>query len=92
MPLALVVPWRKLSGRDGALLAGQAVEVRLWDATTDQPIGSAVSVDSTTADRGVLRAIALPLREFDLIYQVRVLANLRAALVWGVTLHLDIGG
>ena len=77
---------------DGSLLASQAVEVRLWDATTNQPVESAVSVDSTVPDRGVLRAIALPLREFDLIYQVRVLANLRGALVWGVTLHLDIGG
>ena len=76
----------------GALLANQAVEVRLWDATTDQPVGSAVSVDSVVSDRGVLRAIALALREFDLTYQVRVLANLRGAVVWGVTLHLDIGG
>ena len=76
----------------GALLANQAVEVRLWDATTDQPVGSAVSIDSIVSDRGVLRAIALALREFDLTYQVRVLANLRGAVVWGVTLHLDIGG
>ena len=77
---------------DGALLSGQAVEVRLWDATTDQPVGSAVSVDSIVSDRGVLRAIALALREFDLTYQVRVLADLHGAAVWGVTLHLDIGG
>ena len=76
----------------GALLAGQAVEVRLWDATTDQPLGSAVNIDSEAPTAGVLRGIALPLREFDLIYQVRVLADLRAALVWGVTLNLDIGG
>ena len=76
----------------GALLAGQAVEVRLWDATTDQPLGSAVNIDSEVPFAGVLRGIALPLREFDLIYQVRVLADLRAALVWGVTLNLDIGG
>ena len=76
----------------GALLAGQAVEVRLWDATTDQPLGSAVNIDSEVPVAGVLRGIALPLREFDLIYQVRVLADLRAALVWGVTLNLDIGG
>ena len=31
------------------------------------------------SDRGVLRSIALPLREFDLIYQTRVLGNLRGA-------------
>ena len=76
----------------GPLLAGQRIELRLWDATTDAPVGSAVSIDSTTPDRGVLRAIALPLREFDLIYQTRVLGNLRGAFAWGVTLHLDIGG
>ena len=61
----------------GALLAGQRIELRLWDATTDAPVGSAVGIDLTTPDRGVLRAIALPLREFDLIYQTRVLGNLR---------------
>ena len=74
----------------GALIAGQAVEVRLWDATTDQVIGSAVRIDSTTVDRGVLRSIGLPLREFDLTYQTRVFGNLRAARVWGVLLHLDL--
>ena len=47
--------------------------------------------DATTADRLVLRAVILPLREFDLIYQARVIAGLRGAAVWGVTLHLDLG-
>ena len=75
----------------GSLVSGQAVEVRLWDATTDQAIGSAVSIDSTTPERGVLRAISLPLREFDLTFQARVLGSLRAARVWGVSLHLDLG-
>ena len=74
-----------------SLVSGQAVEVRLWDATTDQAIGSAVSIDSILAERGVLRSIALPLREFDLTYQARVLGSLRAARVWGVSLHLDLG-
>ena len=75
----------------GSLVSGQAVELRLWDATTDQAIGSAVSIDSTTPERGVLRAISLPLREFDLTFQARVLGSLRAARVWGVALHLDLG-
>ena len=47
----------------GSLISGQAVEVRLWDATTNQAIGSAVSIDTTAqgGSRGVLRAISLPL-------------------------------
>ena len=41
----------------GSLVAGQAVEVRLWDATTDQAIGSAVRITTTAqgGSRGVLR-------------------------------------
>ena len=76
----------------GGLIAGQAVEVRLWDATTNQAIGSAVSINTTAqgGSRGVLRAISLPLRDFDLTYQARVLGNLRAATVWGVALKLDM--
>ena len=76
----------------GGLAAGQAVEVRLWDATTNQAIGSAVRIDTITqgGERGVLRAISLPLREFDLTFQARVLNSLRAATVWGVVLHLDM--
>ena len=31
----------------GGLVSGQAVEVRLWDATTNQAIGSAVSINTT---------------------------------------------
>ena len=31
----------------GSLTSGQAVEVRLWDATTDQAIGSAVRINTT---------------------------------------------
>ena len=75
----------------GALVSGQAVEVRLWDATTNQAIESAVSIDSTTPERGVLRAVSLPLRDFDITYQHRELGSLRAARVWGVALHLDLG-
>ena len=77
----------------GSLTSGQAVEVRLWDATTDQAIGSAVSINTTAqgGSRGVLRGVTLPLRSFDLTYQARVLGSLRAATVWGVTLHLDLG-
>ena len=76
----------------GGLLAGQAVEVRLWDATTNQAIGSAVSINTTAqgGSRGVLRAITFPLRDFDLTYQARVLGSLRAATVWGVALKLDM--
>ena len=76
----------------GSLISGQAVEVRLWDATTNQAIGSAVSINTTAqgGSRGVLRAISLPLRDFDLTYQARVLGNLRAATVWGVALKLDM--
>ena len=76
----------------GGLAAGQAVEFRLWDATTSQAIGSSISINTITqgGERGVLRAITLPLREFDLIYQCRVLNSLRAATVWGVVLHLDM--
>ena len=76
----------------GGLLSGQAVEFRLWDATTSQAIGSSVSINTITqgGERGVLRGITLPLREFDLIYQCRVLNSLRAATVWGVVLHLDM--
>ena len=76
----------------GGLLSGQAVEFRLWDATTSQAIGSSVSIDTITqgGERGVLRGISLPLSEFDLIYQCRVLNSLRAATVWGVVLHLDM--
>ena len=76
----------------GGLLAGQAVEVRLWDATTNQAIGSSVSIDTTAqgGSRGVLRAISLPLRDFDLTYQARVIGSLRAATVWGVALKLDM--
>ena len=76
----------------GGLLASQAVEVRLWDATTNQAIGSAVSINTTAqgGSRGVLRAISLPLRDFDLTYQARVIGSLRAATVWGVALKLDM--
>ena len=76
----------------GGLITGQAVEVRLWDATTNQAIGSSVSINTTAqgGSRGVLRAISLPLRDFDLTYQARVLGNLRAATVWGVALKLDM--
>ena len=53
---------------------------------------SAVSIDTTAqgGSRGVLRAITLPLRDFDLTYQARVIGNLRAATVWGVALKLDM--
>ena len=76
----------------GGLAAGQAVEFRLWDATTNQAIGSSVSINTITqgGERGVLRAISLPLRDFDLTWQARVLNSLRAATVWGVVLHLDM--
>ena len=76
----------------GGLVSGQAVEVRLWDATTNQAIGSAVSINTTAqgGSRGVLRAISLPLRDFDLTYQARVISNLRGATVWGVALKLDM--
>ena len=76
----------------GVLGPGQGVEVRLWDATSGVAIGSAVFVNTTDqgGSRGVLRGIGLPLREFDLIYQVRALAGLRAGIVWGVALHLDL--
>ena len=90
VPLALSFMARCLPR--GSLVSGQAVEVRLWDATTNQAIGSSVSIDTVTqgGERGVLRAISLPLREFDLTYQARVLGNLRAATVWGVALKLDM--
>ena len=90
LPLALSFMARCLPR--GSLVAGQAVEVRLWDATTDQAIGSAVSITTTAqgGSRGVLRRVTLPLREFDLIYQCRTLNSLRAATVWGVTLNLDL--
>ena len=89
-PLALSFQARCLPR--GSLLSGQAVEVRLWDATTNQAIGSSVSIDAIAqgGERGVLRAVSLPLREFDLTYQCRVLSSLRAATVWGVVLHLDM--
>ena len=89
-PLALSFQARCLPR--GSLLSGQAVEVRLWDATTNQAIGSSVSIDTIAqgGERGVLRSISLPLREFDLTYQCRVLSSLRAATVWGVVLHLDM--
>ena len=92
VPLALSFMARCLPR--GVLGPGQAVEVRLWDATAGVAIGSAVHVNTTAqgGDRGVLRGIGLPLREFDLTYQCRALAGLRAATVWGVTLHLDLGG
>ena len=76
----------------GGLAAGQAVEFRLWDATTSQAIGSAISINSIVQGgvRGVLRGITLPLREFDLTYQCRVLNSLRAAQVWGIVGRLDM--
>ena len=74
----------------GALVSGQVIELRLWDATTDQAVGSSVSVTSETVDRYVLRAIILALRDFDLTYQVRKTASLRGGHVWGVTMDLDI--
>ena len=92
VPLALSFMARCLPR--GALGPGQGVEVRLWDATGSVAIGSAVFADDTIqgGTRGVLRGIVLPLRDFDLIYQVRALAGLRAGIVWGVALHLDLGG
>lgn len=89
VPLALSV-MAKCLPRD-AIGTGQQVEIRLWDATTGAAIGSAVTTDSTTAERLTLRAIILPLREFDLTYQARVVSGLRGGAVWGVTLHLDLG-
>ena len=93
VPLALSFMARCLPPQ-GVLGAGQGVEVRLWDATTGVAIGSAVHVDTTSqgGSRGVLRGVRLPLRDFDLTYQCRALAGLRAGIVWGVTLHLDLGG
>ena len=73
----------------GSLVSGQLVEVRLWDATTSQAIGSAVSVTSATIDRYVLRAVILPLRDFDLTFQLREVGSIRGQL-WGVTMDLDI--
>ena len=92
VPLALTFMGRCLPR--GALGPGQALELRLWDATSSVAVGSAVHVNTTAqgGSRGVLRGIVLPLRDFDLTYQVRVLAGLRAGNVWGVALHLDLGG
>ena len=89
LPLVLSFMAR-CSPRGGTLGSGQELEIRLWDATTNVAIGSAVAVDTTAADRYVLRGIALPLREFDLTWQGRVTGGLRGGMAWGVKLSLDV--
>ena len=73
-----------------ALVGGQVVELRLWDATTNQAVGSAVRVTTTAVDRYVLRAVVLALRDFDLTFQLRKTPSLRGGRLWGVALDLDI--
>ena len=46
--------------------------------------------DADAVDRYVLRAVVLPLRDFDLTFQVRKTASLRGGQVWGVVMDLDI--
>ena len=74
----------------GALGVGETMTVRLWDATNNQAIGSGVVVDHTAVDRYILRAVILPLQEFDITWQARVLGGLRGGQVWGARLKLDI--
>ena len=47
-------------------------------------------VDETVIDRYILRAVILPLREFDITWQARVTGGLRGGQAWGVRLKLDI--
>ena len=87
----LVLTFQGSCNPPGTLVAGQTLEVQLWDMTTSQPIGSNIVIDDTTLERRVLRAIALPLREFDLTWRARVTGNLRGGLAFGLTVNLDIG-
>ena len=73
------------------LLAGERLEVQLWDHTAAVAIGSAVGITTTVAGRGVLRQIALPLKEFDLTYRVRIVGGFRGAAAWTIGLDLDLG-
>ena len=88
IPLALQLMAR--CSPTGTLPSGQTLEVRVWDNTTGVPIGSAVVVDETVIDRYILRAVILPLREFDITWQARVNGGLRGGQAWGVRLKLDI--
>ena len=74
----------------GAIGAGETLTVRLWNATDNQAIGSGVVVDHTAVDRYILRSVILPLQEFDVTWQARVLGGLRGGQCWGVRLKLDI--
>ena len=47
-------------------------------------------VDETVIDRYILRSLILPLREFDVTVQARVLGGLRGAFMWGCRLKLDL--
>ena len=89
IPLAFQLMARA-SPRGGTLGVGETMTVRLWDSTNNQPIGSGIVVDHTAVDRYILRAIILPLQEFDVTWQARVLGGLRGGQVWGVRLKLDI--
>ena len=73
------------------LLAGQQLEVQLWDHTASVAIGSAVVITATVPERGVLRQIALPLKEFDLTYRTRIVGGFRGAVAWTVYIDLDLG-
>ena len=77
----------------GGLGSSQRLEVRLWDATAGQAIGSAVPITQAAQGgaRGTLRGLTLPLKEFDLTFQARVVGGLRAGTVWSAGVYLDTG-
>ena len=74
----------------GTLANTQTLELRVWDDTLGAAIGSSIVVDETVIDRYILRSVILPLREFDITWQARVLGGLRGAQAWGVRLKLDV--
>ena len=77
---------------DGALGAGQVMELQLWNATTSAAIGSSLVVDTSApaGQRYVLRDITFPLRDFDLTYRTRILGGLRGATAWSFRIDGEV--
>ena len=71
---------------------GEQLELRLYNFTDSVAIGSAVAITTTTegGDRGVLGNITLPLKEFDLTWQFRLVGGLESGTVWNVQLDADV--
>ena len=75
------------------LAPGMSFELQLYDHSAGVPIGSAVGIANSArgGERGTLRSITLPLKEFDITFRVRSIGGLRGGRSWSVVVDLDTG-